>query len=189
MRTPRPAWTKCSLVTSAQPRRQCRRYRLSFQLRFFGPESGGRQRAGGQQDVGVGVVRIVEVDAEVRDHALGDEFALDEVAEQRDLFGAGELDGQADFDLARDLGILALLRGLDRVPQALAVEYPVGCAIGREDFGVLDAALAAVVVGDAGSLFVEQRSRAVGRGGDGALAFGPLHDLCAQMINRHLFHP
>ena len=56
---------------------------------FFGPESVGGQRAGGEEDVGVRVVRIVEVDAQVRDHALGDEFAPRVVAEQCDLFGVG----------------------------------------------------------------------------------------------------
>ena len=54
---------------------------------------------------------------------------------------------------------------------------------------MLDAALAGVVVGDAGGFFVEQRAGAVGRGRDGALAFSPVHDLCGQMIDRHKLNP
>ena len=82
---------------------------MAFQLRFLGPNPVGGEIAGGQQDVGMGVVRIVAVDADVGDHAFGDELALDEVAQESDLFAVFKLDGQPDFDLACDLGVLAFL--------------------------------------------------------------------------------
>ena len=106
----------------------------------------------------MGVHGIVAVDADIGHHAFAHELALDVVAQERELFGLPELDGQADFDLARDLGVLAALGLLYRVPQGLTVEDPRGSAVGREDFGVLDAALSGVVVGDAGGLFDEQRA-------------------------------
>jgi hypothetical protein len=80
-------------------------------------------------------------------------LGLGKVAEQRNLFVLGELDGEADFDLARDLGVLAALGRLDGIPEGLAVIHPRGRTVGREDFGVFDALLAAVVVGDAGGFF------------------------------------
>ena len=81
MRTPRPASIRCSLVTSAQPRRQLRSCWVVFQLRFFGAEAFGGEVSGGQEYVAVGVVGIVAVDTDVRDHAFGDELSFDEVAE------------------------------------------------------------------------------------------------------------
>ena len=76
MRTPRPASMRCSLVTSAQPRRHCSSSLLAFQLRFLGPKPSAVRVAGGEQDVRMRVVRIVEVHADVGDHALANELAI-----------------------------------------------------------------------------------------------------------------
>jgi hypothetical protein len=46
----------------------------------------------------------------------------------------GQLPGQGNFDLAGELGVLALLGALDDVPEGFPVEYPIGRALGREDF-------------------------------------------------------
>ena len=55
----------------------------------LGAESVGGQGAGGEEDVGVRVLRIVEVDAQVGDHALGDELAPGVVAREGDLLAPG----------------------------------------------------------------------------------------------------
>ena len=155
---PRPASARCSFVTSAQPRRQPRSSRLSFQLRSLGPNPSAVSLRSGEQNVGMRVVRIVAVDAEVSDHALRHELALDVVAQRGRSARLLSSTGKPDFDLARELGVLALLRGLDARSRALPIEHPVRCAFGRQDFGVLDAPLAGVVVGDAGGFFVEERA-------------------------------
>ena len=66
-----------------------------------------------------------------------------------------------------------------------AVEHPVGGAFGGEDFGVFDAALVGVVVGDAGGFFVELGTGAVGGGGDGRLALAAMDHLGVEVINGH----
>ena len=53
-------------------------------------ESVGGEIAGGEPDVGVRIVGIVEVNAEVGDDAFRNEFAAGEVAREGDLFAFGE---------------------------------------------------------------------------------------------------
>ena len=65
-------------------------------------------------------------DSEIDDHAAGDELFMGEAADELDLLPVVELARQAEGDLAGELGILALLGGLDGVPQALAILHPGG---------------------------------------------------------------
>src|SRR3984957_361971 len=132
------------------------------------------------------VMRIVAVDADVGDHAFGDKLTSDVVADQCELFAFGKFDGKPYFDLACDLGVLAALGGFNGVPEGVPVLDPGGGAAGSEDFGVLDALLAGVVMDQAGGFFVEAGAGTVGGAGDAALAFGAFHHLGVKMINRHV---
>jgi hypothetical protein len=106
---------------------------LSFQPRFLGPNPlGVRSRV--EQYVGMQVVRIVAVDADVGDDAFRNEFALCEFADQGELFALREFDGEPNFDLAGDLGVFAALGGFDGVPEGVSVVDPGGGAVWREDF-------------------------------------------------------
>jgi len=58
---------------------------------------------------------------EVRDHALIDELALDELACEPDAFTLVQLARDRELDLTAKLRVLALLGSLDRVPQRFAI--------------------------------------------------------------------
>jgi hypothetical protein len=98
---------------AAAPIKQCL---SSVPAAVLRAEAFGGEIARGEEYVGVGVIGIVAVDADVGDHASRDEFTHYEVAEQCDLLFVLELDGQPYFDLARDLGVLARLGGFDGIP-------------------------------------------------------------------------
>ena len=69
--------------------------------------------------LGLAVGADIPMDIEIGDHALFDELGLDEVAGQLDALFLGQLARNGELDLARKLRVLALLGGLDRVPQLL----------------------------------------------------------------------
>ena len=71
--------------------------------------------------MGVGVCRVVLVHREVRDHALRHKVRFQVIPHERDVLIMGELDGEPDLKLARELRILAALFRLDRIPKGLAI--------------------------------------------------------------------
>jgi len=93
----------------------------------------------------VGILRVVAMDRRVGDHAFGGEGLADKVTQERDLLVLGEFRGERDLHFARELGVFAALRALDRVPKRLPIESPARRALGREYFRVFDAALAGEV--------------------------------------------
>src|SRR3569833_2796281 len=64
----------------------------------FGGETFRGDSAGAQQDVAVGIVWIVQVQGDVRDHASRDNRVAGKVAQQSDLLVWGQLDRQGDSD-------------------------------------------------------------------------------------------
>lgn len=82
----------------------------------------------------------------VGDHAAIHELGADEFTHQvTHLFG-GQLAGNRYLDLPAKLGVLALLGGLDAVPEFGPVVRPLG-RIGRgQNLGMVHATLAGVVV-------------------------------------------
>ena len=70
------------------------------------------------------------------DHATGGELRFREAADELDLLAKVELARQAESELAGKLGVVALLGGLDGVPQALAILHPGRCMAGGQDLGM-----------------------------------------------------
>lgn len=58
----------------------------------------------------------VPMHIEISDHAAIDHLSLDEVPRQGDSVGLDHLSRDGELDLARQLGVLALLSRLDGIP-------------------------------------------------------------------------
>ena len=67
------------------------------------------------------ILVVVEVESQVRHHALSHERVFDEIAEQRGRLILREFDAQPDLNFTGELGLFALLDFLDSVPKRLAV--------------------------------------------------------------------
>jgi hypothetical protein len=97
---------------------------VRFQSRTLAPNPSLADLARGQHHMGV---RLGSPSApisqciEIGDHAAIDELALDEVARQPDALGLVQLARNGELDLAGQLGVLAQLGRLDRIPQLFAV--------------------------------------------------------------------
>ena len=154
----------------------------------LGAEAVAGQGPHGQHDVGMRALGAVAgrrtVDGQVGHHAAPDEFLPDEAPHQLEPLLARQLAGQRHLDLAGELGILALLGGLDGVPQLGAVLYPLGRVVGGEDLAVLDAALAAVVEHHPGAVIGDAVGSTIGGGAGGTAPGAPPDDLGRQMISR-----
>jgi len=98
-----------------------------------------------------------------------------------------ELVRQGQDDLARQLGVLALLRRLDPVPQLRPVQHPGGRVVGGDDFRMEAAPAAGIVVCVAGALIRERSAGAVG-GGHSAATGPPADHLRAEAVDRHDRH-
>ncbi len=147
------------------------------------------QFAQGEHDMGVrlgaAVLGDVPMHVEVGDHAAIDELPLHVIPGQRDALRLVHLTGQGKLDLARQLRVLALLAGLDRVPQRRAILPGLRRALRRQDLRVDDAALVCEVVSPIEPLVVQSGRRAIGRRGHSAGAVGAADDLCREVIDRH----
>src|SRR3546814_7357451 len=78
----------------------------------------------------------------VRNHPLRHEMLAHISLDQCPPIFRAQFTWKGDFDLAGQLGVLALLDRLDAVPQARAIEHPVRRAIGGHDLPMLDVRLA-----------------------------------------------
>src|SRR5580658_5679210 len=117
----------------------------------------------------VRVLGIVTVNGEVSDHALRDELPFHVLAQERELLVLFKLDRQGELDFPGELGVLALLGFLNRIPELRAIEHPVGCARRRDDLGMFDAALSEVAEGLVEALIVKLTRGAISSRGDGRL--------------------
>ena len=105
--------------------------------------------------LGLAVFANIPMDIEIGDHAFLDELGFDELARQLDVVFLRELAGQGELDLAGKLRILALLGGLDRVPQSSPVGEGFGRAFGQHHFGVKDACLVGEIMVAVDALIVQ----------------------------------
>ncbi len=87
------------------------------------PEALLADLAHGQHHVGVRII-FLPMYVEVRHHPVCHEFPLHELSGQCDAFRLAKLLRDGELDLARDLGVLALLAGFDRVPERLPIMHP-----------------------------------------------------------------
>ena len=71
--------------------------------------------------LGAAVLRLVPMHVEVRDHSAIDELLFDELAGELDALLLVQLARDRELDLAGKLRVLALLAGLDLVPQRRAI--------------------------------------------------------------------
>ena len=159
------------LLPALTPRLQ---QRLVVPLAHLLPEPVAGDGAHGEHDVRV-VVSVVAlasgfVDAQISDHASRHKLGLDKLADQVEPLRRIQFGRQGNVNFACDLGILPLFNGLDCVPQCRAIRGPGRRAGRREDFPMLDAALAAVVVDLARALVHQLQAGAVGAGGNAAAA-------------------
>ena len=107
----------------------------------------------------------------------------------------GQLNGQRDDELVRELSVIALFAGFDTVPEMLGKlvwrisimpgMYPPRGAFGQCDFTV-DTALLSTVVGNlSGARDIHMCRVAICCGSNGTLPFATGYLMSAQMIDRH----
>ncbi len=123
-------------------------------------------RAHGQHDMGMGLGHAalghIPMHIEIGNHAPIDEFAPNEVAGQFDPLSLCHLTRDGKFDLAGKLRILADFKGLDIVPEPLAVAPFLGRIFRQHHLGMDDAALGGKILVTAEPLVAQPRARAVG---------------------------
>lgn len=125
------------------------------------------------------------VDRDIGDHAARDERRADEAEYQRAPLIRAKLMREGKLQFAGELGVLAPFGGLDRGPEAGAVEHPAGRVGRRQYLGVRDAAAAGVVVQLASARIGHGDAGAIGGGSDHALSVRPLHELRREPVDRH----
>ena len=99
--------------------------RIAVPLAHLLPEALGANLAHRQHDMrvrlGLAVLAPVPMHIEVRDHAPIDKLLFDEIAGEAHALSRVHLARDRELDFARQLRVLALLAGLDFIPQASAV--------------------------------------------------------------------
>ena len=135
--------------------------------------------------LGLAIGTDIPMDVDVGDHPAIDEFALDEIARQRDALLLRHLARNGEFDLARELRIFALLSRLDLVPKGRAIGQALGRTFGQHHLAVDDARLIRKVMRGPQPLVVQSLGRTVGGGRYRAPARAARDDLCREMIDRH----
>ena len=58
----------------------------------------------------MGIFGVVQMEGQVSDHAAGHKRVADVIAQQGDLLVPVQLDGECDFDFARELGVAGAAR-------------------------------------------------------------------------------
>jgi hypothetical protein len=149
--------------------------------------------AHGEHDMGVGLglaVRAnIPMDIEVGDHALFDELGLGKLARQLDALFLGQLARNGEFDLAGKLRVLALLGGLDRIPELFAVGKFLRRAFRQHHFGMDDPVLVGEVMVAVEPFVVQPLGSAIGCGGHGAAPARPADDFDGEVEDRHDGNP
>ena len=84
-----------------------------------------------------------------------------------------QLARQGEFDFSGELRVLALLGGLNCVPQLLAIGEFLGRAFGQQHFGMLDARFVRKVMVAIDPLVVQPLAGAIGGSGHGAASARP----------------
>ena len=131
----------------------------------LGAEALALDRAQRQQDVRVMVplVAVRRMQRDVGHHAVIDKGGAHEAMHQVAPRGVGQLMRQGQFDIAGKLRVLALLGGLDAVPQPRPLAHPCRCVLRGKDRRIQYATAAAVVEGEPGALVEDQFACPVGR--------------------------
>ncbi len=139
--------------------------------------------------MGVGLGLAVRADVpmhiEIGDHAAIDHLALDECAGELNGLGLIQLARKGELDLARQLGVLARLAGLDRVPQPFTVRPLLRRAVRQHHLGMDDAGLVGEVMVAIQPLVVQPRGGTIGSRGQGARSVGAADDFDAEVVDRH----
>ena len=145
--------------------------------------------AHGQHDMGVRLGLTVRADVpmhiEIGDHARVHELGLDEVAGQFDALLPGQFARDSELHLAGKLGVFALLSGLDRIPEILALPKAIGSILRRHHLRVDDAALVGKVMAAIQPLVIKPGRRTIGGRGQRARPVGAADDLGGEMIDGH----
>ncbi len=138
---------------------------------------GERPQAGHQMDVRI--ARFVVIDP-VRDLAAGENLLEHELAHQGNVLVAAEFHRQRDDEFLGELRILALLEGLDLVPEGFdgarnrtvgdQRPCPVRCVRRKQKLLVAEIALVRIVDGAAPALMVHPRAMPIGGRQHGAAA-------------------
>jgi hypothetical protein len=126
---------------------------------------------------------------EVGDHAAVHELRLNKIAGEVDALSLCHLAGKGELDFTSKLRVLALLEGLDVIPQPLAVAPLLGRTFGQQNFAMLNAGTGAEIMIPIQALIVQLLARAIGGGRDGASAGSAADDLNGKMEDRHNDHP
>jgi hypothetical protein len=149
--------------------------------------------AHGEHDMGVGLglaVRAnIPMDIEVGDHALFDELGLGKLPRQLDALFLGQLARNGEFDLAGKLRVLALLGGLDRVPELFPVGEFLRRAFRQQHFGMDDPVLVGEVMVAVEPLVVQPLGPAIGCCGHSAAPARPADDFDGEVEDRHDGNP
>ena len=158
-------------------------------LPHLGAEAVLIYRAHGQHDMGVrlelAVRADVPMDVEIGNHAAIHELGLDEVAGQFDALFLCQFARDGELHLAGKLSILALLGGLDRIPETLALPKLIGSILRRHHLRMDDAALVGEVMVTVQPLIVKPGCRTIGGRGQRARTVGAADDLRGEMVDRH----
>lgn len=143
-----------------------------------------------KQHMGMMIARVVtalpdrRVNGEIRHHTPTDELLGHKAAHQLKALLVSQLMRQRHIDFAGELGVAALLAGLDVRPQLFAVLHPRRRGRRRHHLGMGHAALFAVIVNRAGAPVLQPRGRPVRGRRHHRVACAAFHDLCGQVITR-----
>lgn len=141
----------------------------------------------GQQDVTVRRVAFGVMHRKVGDHAVLCKLAFGEVAHQLALLLKAQLDGQRYFHFPTHLRIFALLGRLDQIPEfgAGQINQPSGSVGRKENLGVVNAGLLAVVKRQSGALVHDEFARPISRRPGRTASGGSADGFGGKVIDRH----
>ena len=158
---------------------------------YLGPEPLGPDRAQRQQhmgvDLGPGAVRhgLAAMHVEIGHHAAVDEQLLHDGPGELDVLRLRQLVRQRELDVTGQLGVLAPLCRLDRVPQTLPVGELVRCPRRQQDRRVQEVGLVLEVVAPVAPRVVQPGRGPIGGGRHDRLAARARDDLHAGLEDGH----
>lgn len=134
---------------------------------------------------GLAVRADVPMDIQIRDHAARDKLLGDEIAGKVDTLRLVHLARNRKLNLAGKLRVLALLGGLDLVPEGFPIRQAFGRTLGQHDLAMLDARLGAKIMVAVEAFVVQPLASSIGGGCNATAPAGTAYDLNAEMVDRH----
>ena len=127
----------------------------------------------------------IPVQIEIGDHAARDKLLLNEIACELDRLALVQFAWDGEFDLPRELRVLAGLGGFNRIPQGFALTEDLGHTLRRQDLRMDDATLVREMMMTIQALVVKARGRTIGGRGERRGAIGARDEFRGEMIDRH----